>query len=264
MAMPLPRYAAEASDANMTDNWKSYLCNVNGSLASVFVNLGLRDQVPVLSKPWLLWTWLYFQFPRPDGLSDGKEAPTLFEIEDALNSLVSRNCRAIPCGRITIQGRREFYFYAETKDGFREAVTGALAGFEEYKFDLGEQEDELWEQYLNVLYPSAEEVERIKNRELVDVLIEQGDVLTAARDVRHWIYFRSERSRSLFREAAVKAGFRIVWESRTEDDTPFGISIVRRQPVEQGLIDSTVIELVKLSKRFEGDYDGWETLVVTQ
>jgi len=248
----------------MTDNWKSYLCNVNGSLASVFVNLGLRGQVPVLSKPWLLWTWLHFQSPRPDGLSDSKEALTLFKIEDALNLRVSRDCRAIPCGRITTQGRREFYFYAETREGFGEAVAGALAGFEGYKFDLGDQEDELWEQYLNVLYPSAEEVERIKNRELLEVLIEQGDVLTAARDVQHWIYFLSEQSRSSFREAVVKAGFRIVSESRPEDDMPFGISVARRQPVEQGLIDATVIELVKLSQRFEGDYDGWETPVVTQ
>jgi len=30
----------------MNDNWKPYLCKVNGKLASIFVNLGLRDAVP--------------------------------------------------------------------------------------------------------------------------------------------------------------------------------------------------------------------------
>jgi hypothetical protein len=68
----------------MGDNWKPYLCNVSGKLASIFVNLGLRGDVPIAAKPWLLWTWVYFQTPRSDGLSDSKEAPTLNKIEDAL------------------------------------------------------------------------------------------------------------------------------------------------------------------------------------
>lgn len=88
----------------MSENWKPYLCNVNGKIASIFVDLGLRESVPMGSKPWLLWTWLHFQSPRADGLSDGKEAPTLYKIEDALNSCVARACRAIPCGRITTEG----------------------------------------------------------------------------------------------------------------------------------------------------------------
>jgi len=248
----------------MTDNWKSYFCNVNDSPASIFVNLGVRDDVPISSKPWLLWVWVYFQSPRADGLSDDKEGPTLFKIEDALSLQLSRNCRAILCGRITTEGRREFYFYGETPDHFSATVTTALADFEGYKFDIGEQEDSLWEQYLNVLYPSAEDLERIKNRDLLDVLEEKGDVLSAAREVQHWTYFRSEASRASFRNAAVEAGFSIVSESRAKGDLPFGISVVRTQPVEQALIDATVIELLRLTQRFQGEYDGWETPVITQ
>jgi uncharacterized protein (TIGR01619 family) len=248
----------------MTENWKSYICNVNDSIASIFVNLGLREEVPILSKTWLLWTWVYFQSPRADGLSDSSEAPTLFKIEDALDLDIARTCRAIPCGRITTEGRREFYFYGETADGFGEAVKTALAGFDGYRFDIGEQEDPLWEQYLDVLYPSPEDLERIKNRDVLEVLAEKGDVLTAARDVQHWLYFRSEQSRALFREVAANAGFRIVSESHAKGDMPFGISVARTQPVKQELIDATVIELLKLAQRFEGEYDGWETPIVSQ
>jgi len=93
----------------MTENWKPYLCKVNEKLASIFVNLGLRGEAPILSKPWLLWAWVYFQNPRADGLSDSKEAPVLYKIEDALNLSVSRACQAIPCGRITTAARREFF-----------------------------------------------------------------------------------------------------------------------------------------------------------
>jgi uncharacterized protein (TIGR01619 family) len=250
--------------AAMTENWKPYLCNVNNKIASIFVNLGLRESVPIASKPWLLWTWVYFRSPRPDGLSDGKEAPTLYKIEDALDLCVCRACRAIPCGRITTEGRREFYFYGETKDGFRKAVREALTGFEGYEFDVGEQEDSLWEQYLNVLYPSPDDLQRIANMDLLDVLVKQGDVLSVAREVQHWLYFPSESSRAQFRNVAATVGYKIVSESSNQGKLPFGISVARTQSVDQNSIDSTVIELLNFSRRFDGEYDGWETPVVTQ
>jgi uncharacterized protein (TIGR01619 family) len=248
----------------MSENWKPYLCNVNGKPASIFVNLGLRGEVPIVSKPWLLWTWVYFQTPRADGLSDSKEAPTLYKIEDALNLCVSRACHAIPCGRITTEGRREFYFYGESSNGFRHAVKAALNGFEGYRFDIGSQEDSEWGQYLNVLYPSSQDLQRIANMDLLDVLLEKGDVLTVAREVQHWMYFGSEQSRTLFRDAVLAAGFKVVSESSSERDLPFGIVVARTQSIEQEAIDRTVIELLNLSRRFDGDYDGWETPVVTQ
>jgi uncharacterized protein (TIGR01619 family) len=248
----------------MAENWKPYLCNVNGKIASIFVNLGLQDSAPIASKPWLLWTSVYFQTPRPDGLSDRKEAPTLYKIEDALNSCVSRACRAVPCGRITTEGRREFYFYGETKDGFSLAVEAAVKSFEGYKWDLGDEEDPQWDQYFDVLYPSPEDLQRIANMDLLDVLVQRGDVLSVAREVRHWLYFPSESSRALFRDAAVAVGYQMVSESSAKRDLPFGIEVTRTQSIEQHLIDATVIELLHLSQRFDGEYDGWETPVITQ
>jgi uncharacterized protein (TIGR01619 family) len=170
----------------------------------------------------------------------------------------------MPCGRITTEGRREFYFYGETKDGFHRAVKEAMNGFEGYSFDLGEQSDPLWEQYLNVLYPSPESLQRISNMDLLDELVRQGDVLTVAREVDHWILFGSELSRTLFRKAASAAGFAIASESEVEDESTFVISVTRKQAIDQNSIDKTVIELLNLSKEFGGDYDGWETPVVTQ
>jgi hypothetical protein len=62
---------------------------------------------------------------------------------------------------------------AATEQGIKEA----LKGFEGYKFDVGEQEDSSWNQYLNVLYPSMENLECIANMDLLDELVKKGDVL---------------------------------------------------------------------------------------
>jgi hypothetical protein len=88
--------------------------------------------------------------------------------------------------------------------------------------------------------------------------------LTAAREVQHWIYFRSEPARALFRDAATAAGLGFVSESSSKGELPFGIVVARTQPIEQNSIDRTVIELLNLSRRFDGDYDGWETPIVAQ
>jgi len=248
----------------MTDNWKSYLCNVNDTLASVRVNLGLRNEIPIMSKPWLLWLWVYFQSPRLDGLSDSSEAPILFEIEDALELQIARNCGGIPCGIITTEGRREFYYYAKNNEGFGEAVSETLTTFKGYKFDMGEQEDSAWKQYLDVLYPSPEKLQRISNRDLLDVLVDKGDVLSVVRRVCHWIYFPSEECRTAFKRAAIAANFAIISKSQSKRDLPFEIVVARSQPVNQEIMDVTVVELFRLALQFGGEYDGWETPIITQ
>jgi uncharacterized protein (TIGR01619 family) len=246
------------------EKWRPYICKVNDSLASILVDLALVETAPIASKPWLLWVWVYFRTPRADGLSDSKEAPTLYKIEDALTAEVSQKCRAIACGRITTEGRREFYFYGETQEGLIGAVKAALAGFEGYNYDLGEKEDPSWTQYLDVLFPSSEDLQKIGNQDFLENLESHGDVHTVEREVRHWMYFRSNDSRQSFKKAVSNAGFRILSESNAKGDYPFGIAVARTQSVEQEVIDETVIQLLHLSQEFDGEYDGWETQVVTQ
>jgi hypothetical protein len=43
----------------MAEDWNFYFCNVNNVLASVFLDLGLREVVPIKDKPNLLWVWIY-------------------------------------------------------------------------------------------------------------------------------------------------------------------------------------------------------------
>jgi regulator of RNase E activity RraB len=246
----------------MTDKWRFYFCRVNGSVASIYLNLGLRTEAPLASKTCLLWVWVYFQRPRPDGLSSSEEAPILFKIEDALDLEIAKRCDAISCGRITTEGRREFYFYGETSLALPEAIKAALENFRSYKFDYGNKRDPEWDQYINVLYPSDENLERIANRDVLDSLEEQGDVHTVPREVQHWLYFPTDAARDLFHQAAAKAGFGVVSQFPSDGALPFGISIKRTQSVDQAQIDQTTIDLLHMARRFDGEYDGWESPAV--
>src|SRR5580692_10020771 len=113
----------------MSEEWNFYFCKVNDELASIALDLGLRKQVPDLSKPELLWIWVYFKSPRPDGLSSSSEFDTLVAIERQLTESLAQNSHALLCGRITTDGRREFYYYGTHSAEFESAVAGALGHF---------------------------------------------------------------------------------------------------------------------------------------
>jgi regulator of RNase E activity RraB len=248
----------------MSEDWNFYFCNVNNVLASIFLDLGLRKIVPDRTRPHLLWVWVYLRWPRDDGLSAASEFDSLKAIEEGLAETMTARFDAVPCGRITTSGRREFYYYGSSSEPLKAAVEGAMSQFQNYEFDCGSKRDTEWKHYLEVMYPSDEDRQRIENRKVVEMLENKGDTLKKPRDVWHWIYFRSEGDREKFRDAVRPLEYRVQSMSHNEkSDFPFGLCIVRFQSVKPTDLDNTVIELLRLAKSHNGDYDGWETEVIT-
>jgi Family of unknown function (DUF695)/Regulator of ribonuclease activity B len=233
---------------------------VNNVLASVFLDLGIRKFVPDEGKPNLLWVWVYLKWPREDGLSASSEFDSLKAIEEKLTETMMERFDAVLCGRITTDGRREFYYYAPRSEQLEAVVEDGMLQFRDYEFDCGSKADPEWRQYLDVLYPSDEDRQRIENRKVLEVLEQKNDTLKTPRDVWHWIYFRTETDREEFWDAVSPLEYRI--QSKPQGNRsvfPFGLCIVRFQSVNYTEIDNAVIELFRLAKTHSGDYDGWET-----
>lgn len=249
----------------MSEDWNFYICNVNDLLASVFLDLGLRKIAPDKSRPFLLWICVYLRWPRDDGLSASLEFEALKAIEEKLTQTMMERFDAVLCGRITTDGRREIYYYAPGAERLQIAVEEVMSLFREYEFDCGSKADPEWRQYLDVLYPSDEDHQRMENRKVLDVLEQKNDTLKTPRDVSHWIYFRAEADREKFWDAVTPLEYRVQSRSRNEHgDHPFGICIVRFQSVDPAEIDDAVIELFRIAKKHRGNYDGWETYVISE
>jgi len=247
----------------MAKEWTFYLCNVNDKLASIALDLGLRPEAPMQGKPWLLWVWVYLRSPKPNGLSDRSELEALSTIEDELAKKVGVASEAVQAGRITTQGRREFYLYGKSSDGFEEAVKTVMRRFENYRFALGSENDPEWNQYLNLLYPSEEDMQRIANRELLEKMKELGDSLQPVRDVHHWIYFHTAVERERYASEVQELGYQIEDRSEgNEGERPFGLNITRDQSAVPDQIDEAVLELFRLAKEMDAEYDGWEAQVI--
>jgi regulator of RNase E activity RraB len=240
---------------------------VNEKLSSIFLDLGIRPKAPDPNKPWLAWIWVYMKSPREDGLSESNESdlPGLHAIESALIDTFPEKLQGVVVGRITTDGRKEFYYYVSSADGIEESIHKYMKKFPKYKYDMGVKEDPHWTQYLELLYPSEEEMQKIKNRWVVDALAEKGDQLTTPRNVEHWIYFRTVTERQRLIDAVLPLGFRITAESsdlKAGNEFPHRLQLIRSDSVDQDSIDEVTLELFRFSKLFDANYDGWETFVV--
>ena len=251
----------------MSDTWDFYFANVNDNFASLFVDLGLIDAAPDTNRPWLLWAWVHMQAPSEEGMVSDEEAPQLDAIEEALMEAVEDATAGELVGRIMTEGRQEFYFYGPTHIGFEDAVARTMRQFSGYRFDSGVEQDPDWNHYQRVLYPSPHDVQRIKNRHVIQVLSEHGDELEKPRIVTHWAYFPTAAARSQFVAQARGLKYAITSEHEVEEsdaDNRFCAQLERIDSVDWAAINETTIELYDLAEASGGAYDGWETGVADQ
>lgn len=250
----------------MKDEWDFYFCKVNDVVASISVDLGLRsNSKPLLTRKMLIWVWVKMKFPRGDGLSDSVEFDTLSAIEESIVSVLQRKCDAIQVGRITTDGRKEFYFYAPSANNLEELVKGAMKKQPRYQILSGYKEDDNWTQYYELLYPTENQLQWISDRKTVDQLKARGDRLEIPRKVSYWIYFKSIDARDEYKFWVVKEGFKIEHETFINEkgqDCPFCLQISRMDTTELHNINPISIKLKDLAKQFNGDYDGWESPII--
>jgi uncharacterized protein (TIGR01619 family) len=242
-----------------------YFAPVDDEPAAILVDIGIAESSPDPDRPVLLWMVLPMKSPDENGFASEEEEELLTSIEDAFIDAVELTSDAILVGRITTCGRREFYFYAKSDEGFDETITEAMEDFDDYEFETGSQEDEDWSQYLDVLYPSPEDAQQIFNRQVIDRLSESGDSLETPRAVDYFANFASPEDRSAFIAEVVDKGYEVVGQKFRDEpdaDLPYSVNLKRVSPIDWDTIDEYTFELFDLAREHEGEYDGWGSPVV--
>lgn len=245
------------------EDWANYLTNVDGVIASIVVDLGIRKIAPVEDKPNVAWVSLKVNNPKPDGFPDASEMVELGKIEEALVLAVTSKLNAINVGHLNSDGRRDVYFYIGDTSSFKSTVSESMSAFPNHQVRFDWKEDENREGYFDFLYPRPRQIQSIENRKVISILEENGDKLTKERPVEHWINFKTETGREKFISKISGKKFEVV--NKTYDETnpalPFGLQISRIDKVDHGSVDEYTIFLWETAGECEGDYDGWETMV---
>jgi hypothetical protein len=130
--------------------------------------------------------------------------------------------------------------------------------------ESGVREDRQWQIYFELLYPSAEELQRINNRRVCDALEAHGDAMTVARDVDHWAYFPDTAARARFLRELEGLGFTVrhLWDDGADEARCCGVQFYRVDIPSFTDIDEVTLPLYQAASDAGGEYDGWETQVI--
>jgi len=253
----------QIEDSSHSPEWDFYFSEVEDIIGSFYLDLGLIEVAPIPDKPNLVWVSLLMNNPKETGLSSNEEFDKLCEIEDRLQEYILRNHISVYAGRLTNNGHRHFYFYLGDTTLYDKTISEAMVAFPSYSYDFGVKKDEGWNSYFEFLYPNPKQYQSIQNRRVVEKLEEDGDQLTKARQVDHWIYFKTEKDRAIFLEKIKNEGFQIIDNSVIDEDPefPYSLQIARIDHVDMDSLDEYVLHLWELAGECNGDYDGWETSV---
>lgn len=255
--------ANEQSSSPNDDHWEIYVTFVDDKPAVILVDIGIAATVPRLGLPKLVWLWVHIQAPDDEGFASEDEDLKLNEVEDLVTeSLGDLSHRYV--GRITTDGRREFYFYTDDPQRFQESVTASMQSMPEYRFETESADDEEWQHYQDVLYPSPEDFQQIHNEHVIGQLQRAGDSLFTPRPVDHYANFKTEEGRDAFIIAADAVGFETVSRPDREGESvyPFAVGLMRISAVDPETIDQVTFEVFDLVREHQGEYEGWGSKVV--
>lgn len=252
-----------ATNAGHQEEWEFYLTNIDGNPGSIMVDLGLISIAPIPDHETIVWVSVKMNQPKENGLSTSGKIEILGQIEDSLVTKLNKKHNCTFVGRATTDGNRDFYFYFGNTTLYDKSISEAMVQFPKYTYDFGTKADKDWKSYFDFLYPLPKQLQSIQNRRVIEQLEKGGDKLTKAREVDHWIYFKTEADRETFLQKISTENFSIVDKDfdKELDEAPFGLHIKRVDKVDQESVDQYVIHLWQLASESNGDYDGWETSI---
>lgn len=253
---------------NIPQSWNFYLTRIENQPASIRLNLALAKIAPLEQYPTHFLIEIKMNDVGESGMGTDTEYNRLCTIEDQINDITDD----MPCllvGLIRCAGTFEMYFYAENEFAFEtlEAKLKAINGIE-YDLKIRENDTE-WDTYFDFLHPSPYEMHTIHNMHIINSLKEQGDNGQTPRDVNFWAYFETQTDAKNFSKEAQKEGFSEVYcgvleREEEEESLPeiFQVQLCKETSLEWGIANNFCFQLMQLAEKHNGNYDGWETIVL--
>jgi uncharacterized protein (TIGR01619 family) len=252
-----------SEESGYTQEFDFYFTNVDDKIGSMFVDLGIYSYAPVNDRPNLVWISLKLNTPNEDGLTTSEESNFLYDLEDKLEQELGEKHNGIFVGRLTSNGKRDYYYYLENPMLYDKTISEVMVEYPSYTFDYGNKIDAEWNTYFNLLYPSDREMQCLTNRRVVDNLEKNGDPLTKERQVDHWIYFNNNSDRENYINRILQENFKVE-SSEIDTDSEneqYTLQISRIDNVDLDNVNEYVLFLWELANENNARYDGWETSI---
>ncbi|PSL41388.1 uncharacterized protein (TIGR01619 family) [Planomicrobium soli] len=250
----------------MSEYWDTYVELIDGKPASIVLDMEVSQELDMEKYKHAFAMRLPLKNPDSDGLHAGVEADRLTLIEEELFE-AAEGKQYVNVGKLTTDGNRDVFFYSPHEEEEQLALIVNrlyfLAGYEVEVFKL--EETQSWDFYFEVLYPDSFQFQRMGNQDVLETLALSGDSLESPRRVEHFILFQDKKMMRQFADTIQQEGFTVEEGSfEKDDDGNYVVYISRVDFVTHDAIDELTDLLLEISERFQGEYDGWETVAVIE
>lgn len=243
----------------MEDTWRMFPATMGDDQAFISFNLSFAERAESDARNQQLRVEVAIKDPTEAGMPQGCEFAALSKLDDALEAAVARH-GGIYVGRITVAGRRYFYFYVDMNEADAcDAVAGAAKPFG-YVPKCNRAHDPKKASYWEDLYPTADDWRVIKDMDVLDALANAGDDRDVSRVIEHWAYFDSQVAADAFRQWLAGHGFTFKSSSNAEDDRVC-VRFTHEGVMHLAEITNYTIRCRRKAAELGGEYDGWETSV---
>ena len=123
--------------------------------------------------------------------------------------------------------------------------------------------DPKWLVYRKEAYPTAANMQTVKNGEQIELMVKYGDDIHAPRRINHYCSFPDELSRIGFQESARKAGFALGDTFfKPDGDNPHGVCVRHIGSIDKRTLDSWTDRLIAVVEAYNGHYDYWDCQIM--
>ncbi|MEA3370440.1 MAG: DUF695 domain-containing protein [Campylobacterota bacterium] len=207
-------------------------------------------------NPWLFS--VFVKFDSCDENSDGFEE--FLETKGSLIIALESEGEVHYVGSRVVDGWSEFYFYASDSKELNSMSTAILKE-SGYTYESNVVKDKKWNFYETQLFPTELEQHNIQTAKIIFLLEEEGDDLSLARDVEHYVSFEVPTQKNRFINTLNVEGFSFK-DDISSDEFEHGVALVKNHAVTYEEATKVIAELFEFIKKEHGYYEGWSTTLV--
>lgn len=249
------------------EHWDNYIASYEDNHpGSTTLRMDLINHAPISGFNHILITGLSYETNRTDGFPENETFQILHQVSDELVKLIQEKTEAIYTGSFMYQKERLEYFYIKESSTLPEILdTFYKTNYPNFQYYINIKEDKEWEAYLKFLYPNQATLNFMSDEAVIHNLEIAGDKLTKARRVDYWLSFPTKNEMNTCKEELITLGFKVQSEEKSKkENLPYSLQVWRINHVDINTIHPITIQLNELANKYNGDYDGWETIIIKE
>lgn len=203
---------------------------------------------------------------RENGFPSQEDFEHVYAFVDAINLAVSDRARNV--GRVVSPGAYDLYWYSLERDTLQSAIETHAAKELNRQVEIEIVEDQSGASFCKHLWPTPIEWQFIMDERLLSNLDELGDRPECVRPIDHFFYFPKKAQRDEYATWLEAQGYELVSHSDPDpegdsQDSLFRIQAKINARTTRESVRKITLSLYDSANEHGGDYDGWESIVVT-